>query len=174
MRERGAYRSGHLRDGSDCWRPPTADRPNRLVSYNQAVCRRANGQRVQDLIADDEAGLLCLALGRRLADANDSNETFLHGCARFGADKIVRFTKTVAPLAVSDYHEIGTGFAQEPGRGRAGERAVDLLVAILCADPQARSLANSGVKQNGRRTDRDVHVRVGPRRLGDCVQFPKL
>ncbi len=137
---------------------PGADRPDRLVGDHRVGRRKPVGQRAAQLPADDGLGPAGLALGQRLADADDRDQAGTMRRGRFRRDRRIALPMVGAPLGMAD-DDVGRAHVrQHLGRHVAGMRARDGDGAVLPADRDAgaeRELRGP-VDQGRGRADEDV------------------
>src|SRR5262249_57974254 len=124
----------HLSDVGRRRREPAADCPDRLVGYDQILCRSAVGYRPLELAAPHREGVSALAFGAGLADADDGAESGPPRSQRLCADIGIGFFVVVAALGVPDDNGARTGVLEHFGRKVAGECSAGLGVTVLRAN----------------------------------------
>src|SRR5208337_1109200 len=140
------------KDVCGCRRKAGADRPHRLIGDDDGRTRSGRGQRFSQLPDDHGGRPPGLALGSRLADADDRYEPGLQRRFRLGAHQPVGLVMQHAALGVAD-DDIGrAGVLEHRGGNVAGEGAARLGMAILRAQREFAPLElPGGLGEEGRR-----------------------
>ena len=143
---------GDLRHGR---RAPGADRPDRLVGDSELLGREPIRQRARELARDHGERLARVALGQRLADADDGARAPRAAPPRtLAAHQRVALAMIGAALGMAEDDVAAAGIAQHRGADVAGMRALLGRVAILAAE-------RDGGCPRARRRDRHSSVAGG-------------
>ncbi len=147
---------GHIGDGGCA---AGADRPDRLVGDRQPVARSALRQRGGELRGDDRLRPTRVALGRRLAHAQDRVEPDGARGLRLGPDLRVGLALVGAAFGMAHDRETRADLLDHRRRDAAGMRAARGLMHVLSADHERGRAVGRKLDQRGGHGDRDVHPR---------------
>jgi peptidyl-prolyl cis-trans isomerase D len=154
-RQAAADRPVHRRDVATGRGAAGADRPDRLVGDDEAVERRAIRQRALELAGNGCDRVPGVALGQRLADAEDRHEADALRREDLGADLGIGLAVPPATLGMSEDDIGAAGIGQHFGADVAGIGALRLGMAVLAAerDAAAGEHGMDGGKQCRRRAE---------------------
>ena len=127
----------HFTDLRGRRRAPGADRPDGFIGDDEVVGIGARRQRADQLRGNDLDRAVLVALGERLAYAQDRGHPRLQHGGGLRLHDRVRLGVLGAPFGMADDDEAAAGILQHVRRHVAGESPRRLGVAVLRAQPHA-------------------------------------